>query len=163
VVACPANQICDYDTPNRCGAGYEPGHCIVQPQGCTTDYTPVCGSDGTTYSNDCARQMARAQLDHTGVCNDSPGTGGAGGAGGASGYNCGPNLACDPTTTYCYQYTLTTPGGGPPVAICRPLDSSCGSLGTCECVCAASGSCTGANACSCSVSNTLVSLSCSGA
>jgi len=67
-VACPTGQVCDSDQPNRCGAGYEGGHCIVMPDGCTADYAPVCGCDNKTYSNDCERQRAREQLSHTGAC-----------------------------------------------------------------------------------------------
>jgi hypothetical protein len=77
---CPSGQICDYNVPNRCGAGSVTGVCIPTPGGgCTADFNPVCGCNGMTYSNDCARVNARVQLDHTGVCNDSPGSGGAGG------------------------------------------------------------------------------------
>jgi hypothetical protein len=70
LVACPSGQICDYDTPNRCNAGYEPGHCIVPPGGCITIFAPVCGCDGRTYSSDCDRQVARVQKDHDGACAD---------------------------------------------------------------------------------------------
>jgi len=131
VVPCPSAQVCDYDTPNRCGAGYEPGHCIVLPGGCTTDYRPVCGCDGRTYSNDCARQVARAQLAHSGACDgqdggaDGGGTGGAGGVGGDC-RNCGP-------ATYC-QLTVAGPAGGPTTETCLPTPAACGSTPTCACL-----------------------------
>jgi len=131
LVPCPSGQVCDYDTPNRCGAGYEPGHCIVLPGGCTTDYRPVCGCDGRTYSNDCARQVARVQLAHSGACDgpdggaDGGGTGGAGGAGGDC-RNCGP-------ATYC-QLTVGGPAGGPTTETCLPTPAACGSTPTCACL-----------------------------
>ena len=68
-VPCPSTQICDLDTPNRCAAGFEPGHCIALPTICPTVVVPVCGCDNQTYNNDCERQRARAQLAHTGMCN----------------------------------------------------------------------------------------------
>jgi hypothetical protein len=67
-VPCPQGQVCDYDSPGRCGAGFVQGHCIVLPTICTAISDPVCGCDNQTYGNDCERQRARVQLSHTGIC-----------------------------------------------------------------------------------------------
>jgi len=122
VMACPSGQICDLDTPNRCAAGFEPGHCIVPPSGCTTIFDPVCGCNGTTYSNDCERARARVQLDHTGSC--------AADAGADAAVGC---AACNPATAYC-QITIGGPPGVPPSYACLTLPAGCGASPSCACL-----------------------------
>ena len=61
---CAKGFTCDIQ---GCGLGAL-GQCITKPEACTADLTPVCGCDGMTYGNDCARQVAGIALDHKGAC-----------------------------------------------------------------------------------------------
>jgi hypothetical protein len=63
---CPDGQFCQLEV-GACGAGR--GTCTDKPRFCFEIYKPVCGCDGKTYGNDCARQGAGIQLDHNGTCN----------------------------------------------------------------------------------------------
>lgn len=151
---CPANQVCDLDAPDRCSPLFlQFGHCITTPQTCTTDVNPVCGCDGRTYSNNCARQMAQVQLDYTGPCLD--------GGVSAGSTSCGPN-DCDPTQTYCLSLN---PGSNPQTPLtysCKTIPTQCAATPTCACICAQPGGCTGQYLCSCSDTNGLITLSCRG-
>ena len=64
---CGANEVCEIPAGN-CDKHDVPGICVPRPENCTQDYTPVCGCDGTTYSNDCMRLMAGARKSHDGEC-----------------------------------------------------------------------------------------------
>ncbi len=62
---CSEGQFCDEP---RCGNSDIPGVCVDIPEVCPEIFDPVCGCDGTTYSNDCFRIMAQVQLQHQGEC-----------------------------------------------------------------------------------------------
>ncbi len=128
-IPCPTGQVCDYNTPNRCGSGSVTGRCIVPPDGCLTVYDPVCGCDGQTYLTDCDRARARAQLDHAGACGGAGGGGGAGGTGGATAC-----AACDPATTYCRTMTGGIPGSTAASYSCLAFPAGCGATPSCACL-----------------------------
>jgi hypothetical protein len=65
---CAAGEYCDVTILNACGGADLPGVCKTLTDFCTANYDPVCGCDGKTYSNDCARVNAQVQLDYKGEC-----------------------------------------------------------------------------------------------
>ncbi|MBS0529241.1 MAG: hypothetical protein JSS22_07615 [Proteobacteria bacterium] len=57
----------------QCKAADAAGQCDKAPTFCMRMSRPVCGCNGKTYANDCERQRAKVQLDHTGACPKEPG------------------------------------------------------------------------------------------
>jgi len=90
-----------------------PGVCTSLPVSCSPAYEPVCGCDGTTYSNACFADVAGVPVRQTGACVEGIA------CGGAAGDTCAEGEFCRSDTGVC------TAGGdghctGVP-GICSPL------------------------------------------
>lgn len=60
---CPVNQFCEFDT---CSS--ENGRCVSVPEVCPLLWDPICGCDGKSYPNDCARRVSKVSKEHAGIC-----------------------------------------------------------------------------------------------
>ena len=73
VVDCVDNVGCgldDYCYREVCEA--EAGMCLPRPVGCPDVWAPVCGCDGTTFSNECYAALAGMSVDYEGICEPEP-------------------------------------------------------------------------------------------
>jgi hypothetical protein len=65
-IKCDAGLFCQFKH-GTCGK-LGPGTCVKTPEVCSTVVNPVCGCNGKTYPNDCAREQAAVSNAHNGSC-----------------------------------------------------------------------------------------------
>jgi len=59
---------CHMTIAAQCGAADQTGTCQPKPEACTMDYSPVCGCDGQTYSNECVANSNGISAAYAGEC-----------------------------------------------------------------------------------------------
>ena len=65
---CDDGSFCSFPPEANCGRADAPGECTKRAEICTFIFRPVCGCDGTTYSNSCIASSAGVSVEHDGAC-----------------------------------------------------------------------------------------------
>ena len=104
-IPCDDGQWCD-PSPGFCSGADIGGLCVATPELCDKTWKPVCGCNGETYPNDCARIKAMIAKDYDGECKITAG--------------CTSNDQCK-SGQYCAKAAGDCKGTG----ACSPMPEAC--------------------------------------